>query len=107
MLCAASCSSVPQASIAPTALGNAYRVMLPSGTKIVLPDEASHRAVQAIAHNEVAPSSATGPVQAGVTLAKPLQLVSPAYMAERNTAEIGLLLRIEDLKEENARLRAR
>lgn len=106
MLCVAGCTSVSSTpSVAPapaTALGNSYRLLLPAGTKLELPDARSRQQTAAIAINELAPANG-----AALELAKPLQLVSPAYIAERNAAEMTLLREIVELKEENARLRAR
>lgn len=108
MLCVAGCSTVPQPSVLPAggaAKGNAYRLLLPEGTQIALPDEHSYREVAAIAYNELA-VGASLPARS-VALARPLQLVSPAYIAQRNAGEMALLKAIDELKEENARLRAR
>jgi hypothetical protein len=109
MLCVSSCATVSRPSVslaAGTPQGNAYRLALPAGTTIALPNEAAAAQVRAVAVNELVlarPAAAASTV----TLRAPLQLVSPGYMARRDAEEISLLKLIADLKEENARLRAR
>lgn len=44
---------------------------------------------------------------AGVELTAPLQLVSPAYIANRNATELSLLEITAQLRAENARLRSK
>ncbi len=104
MLCVASCSSVSRPSLQAPAdsqqTGNAYRLLLPAGTTIVPADERSRREIAAIAYNELVPTARD------LEMARPLQLVSPAYIAQRNATELQLLKVIAELKEENARLRA-
>lgn len=108
MLCVSSCATVSHPSLqqvpgSPT--GNAYRLLLPAGTQIALPDDAAAAQVRAVAVNELAPASGLATART-VTFARPVQLVSPAYIAQRNQVEMGLLKVIAELKEENARLRA-
>ncbi len=106
MLCVVSCSTVSQPSIQPAQgapAANAFRLQLPAGTKIAPVDDRSRRELEAIAHNELEPQLVRA---REVELAKPLQLVSPAYIAQRNATEMHLLKMISELKEENARLRA-
>lgn len=103
MLCA--CSSTPgsRPSVAPaqgTATGNSYRLLLPAGTTIRTPDQASTDQLRAVAVNE------TRATPAGVELTAPLQLVSPAYIAQRNASELSLLELTAQLRAENARLRS-
>lgn len=102
MLCALGCSYAPRPSIHPAPTGNAYRLLLPPGTTITLPDDRAAAEIRAVAHNELAPG--TGRT---VALSAPLQLVSPAYIAGRNAAEISLLTLIADLRSEIASLRSR
>jgi hypothetical protein len=104
----AACRSAPsQASVMPasqTALGNAFRVKLPAGTQLILPTPRDAEEIRAIAINEIDLGQSTGRT---VTLARPLQLVSPAYIAQRNQGELALQTLVQDLKNENARLRAK
>lgn len=107
MLCVVSCSHAPRASLRPAAaaeLGNSYRLQLPARTEIRPPDEATAAQLRAVAYFELEPVRAG---EAPLVLARPLQLVSPAYMAERNAAELRLLRQVVELQEEVARLRAR
>lgn len=100
MLFAAGCSTAPRPSINPTEAGNAYRLLLPAGTTLTLPDDANAAQIRAVAHNEVQPGQGRS-----FTLAAPLQLVSPAYIAERNADEITLVQIIADLRAELSALR--
>ncbi|MDR1279331.1 MAG: hypothetical protein LBK99_00725 [Opitutaceae bacterium] len=92
-------------------LANSYRLQLPAGTTITLPDDTAAAQIHAVAVNELQPAppaysaSPAASLARTVTLATPLQLVSPAYMAERNTTELRLARRITDLEDEAARLR--
>ncbi len=108
MLCVVSCSSGPRPSVQPatgTALGNAYRLLLPPGTAITLPDAATAAQVRAIAYNELSPIGhrQSAIENAALTLRSPMQLVSPAYIAERNATELRLLRELADAKAERAR----
>ncbi len=87
-------------------LGNSYRLQLPAGTVISLPTQAAADQVRAVAVNEIEPSSVLRPPFT-VRLTAPLQLVSPAYMAERNATEINLLKTIAELRAENTALRSK
>jgi hypothetical protein len=71
---------------------------------LILPTKADADAVRAIAFNEVDPEQGSARI---VVLARPLQLVSPSYIAQRNQSEIALMALVEELKIENARLRAK
>ncbi len=117
MLCATACalalslgacrSPASQPSVMPVAeapLANAFRMRLPAGTQLILPTKADADAVRAIAFNEVDPEQGSARI---VVLARPLQLVSPSYIAQRNQSEIALMALVEELKIENARLRAK
>lgn len=86
MLCVTGCSMLSRPSIVqqPTPLGNSYRLLLPKGTVLVLPTQPSADQVRAVAINEV---SASG---RDIVLTAPLQLVSPAYIAERDAADLRL-----------------
>ena len=101
MLCAACSTPVSRPSVAPQAasLGNSYRASLPKGTEIHAPTDAVAAQLGAVAVNE---ATRAGRV---LTLTAPLQLVSPAYIAERNSTEAALRLRLSDLLNENTRLR--
>ena len=103
MLFAAACahSSSPAPSVNQTALGNAYRVILPPGTTITLPNDATAAQLRAVAVNETTPGGTRA-----ITLTAPLQLVSPAYIAERDQAERAYAQRIIDLEEQLTALRA-
>lgn len=105
MLCVAGCSTVSRPSVTPvegTPLGNSYRVQLPAGTIITLPTNTAATQIGAVAINELHSISTD---RHTVTLSTPLQLVSPAYIAERNAVELRLAQRIADLADEVARLR--
>jgi hypothetical protein len=108
MLCVSSCASVSsQPSVRPaegTATGNAFRLLLPAGTTITLPDNNAARQVQAVAVNELDLAHSN---DRSVTLARPLQLVSPAYIAQRDAAEFTALRAVQNLQDENSRLRAK
>lgn len=97
MLFAAGCASYkqPTASVSQTSLGNAYRVMLPEGTKILLPTEVSFQQVRAVAVNETIRDG-----DRAVVFTQPLQLVSPAYITERNETEKRYAHRIAELEEQ-------
>ena len=99
-LCVAGCatSTRPTASVTQTSIGNAYRVQLPAGTTITLPDEVSENQIRAVAVNEIASEWRTP--GAPLRLTAPLQLVSPAYMVERNDTEKRYALRIAELEEQ-------
>lgn len=103
MLFAAGCatSSRPTAGVTQTSLGNAYRVRLPAGTTITLPDDSAAAQVRAVAVNETTALGARG-----VSLTTPLQLVSPAYITERNETEKRYALRVAALEEQLTALRA-
>ena len=94
MLFAAGCASLPTASISPSEAGNAYRVVLPAGTVIFLPSQKSRQQVHAVAVNET-----TRGGDRDITLTAELQLVSPAYIAERDAAEVRLVRRILELEQ--------
>jgi hypothetical protein len=105
MLCG--CSSLPasRASVSPaqgTATGNAYRLLLPAGVKITTPDDATAAQLRAVAVNEVEAGAGRT-----LTIASPLQLVSPAYIANRNATELTLLELLAQLRAENAQLRSK
>ena len=112
MLCVSSCAtgSHPSLSIQPVPgnpTGNAYRLLLPTGTRIAFPDAASYRQVTTVAANEIDLSALNSQLSTReLQLTSPVQLVSAAYIAQRNTVELQLLRTITELKEENARLRA-
>ena len=98
--------------------------MLPAGTLITLPDEASAAQVRAVAVNEIEPvfsvqcsvfsfGTSTSNALRGIgtenrklktensiTLTAPLQLVSPAHIAERDQAEKNYAARIVALEEQ-------
>ena len=77
-----------------TAQGNAYRVALPAGTVINFPASSGHlEAARAVAVNETAPDG-----DRALTLTAELQLVSPAYIAERDAAEVRYARRIIELE---------
>lgn len=97
-LCGASCATVSHPSVQQTAKGNSYRLLLPAGTRITAPDDATAAQIRALAFNELEPGTGREFV-----LNRALQLVSPAYIAERNSYEISLLQLITDLKNDKAR----
>lgn len=102
MLCAACSTTGSRPSVVPATgpLGNSYRLQLPAGTRIeVTTDQAAHQ-LGAVAVNELSRIDGRA-----VTLATPLQLVSPAYIAERNSTEATLRLRLSELDQETTRLR--
>ena len=102
MLFAAGCQS-PSASnpaVLQTALGNAYRIQLPAGTTLTLPDDASAAQVRAIAVNEIGTPDSGLPTPNCVRLTQPLQLVSPAYIADRDATDRAYALRIVQLEEQ-------
>lgn len=101
MLCAACSTTGSRPSVVPQTgpLGNSYRALLPVGTEITAPTDAAAAQLGAVAVNE---ATRAGRV---LTLTAPLQLVSPAYIAERNATEATLRLRLSDAAQENARLR--
>lgn len=102
MLCAACSTTGSRPSVTPATgpLGNSYRLQLPAGTRLEVPTDQAAAQLAAVAVNELSRIDGRS-----VTLATPLQLVSPAYIAERNTTEATLRLRISDLAHENTRLR--
>lgn len=107
MLCAVSCESVSRPSVMPaanTATENAYRLQLPAGTVIELPTDYAAAQLRAVAVNEIDFTKSDG---RRVTLARALQLVSPAYIAERDAAEFTALRALQNLRDENSRLRDR
>ncbi|OAM89330.1 hypothetical protein AW736_13850 [Termitidicoccus mucosus] len=79
-----------------TAQGNAYRVALPPGTVITLPDAASENQLRSVAVNEI--ENRESKIENTVTLTAELQLVSPAYIAERDAAEVRYVRRIIELE---------
>jgi hypothetical protein len=83
-------------------MGNSYRLQLPAGTTITAPDDATAAQLRAVTFNEAA--AGTGRT---ITLTAPLQLVSPAYIANRNATELTLLELTAQLRAENARLRSK
>lgn len=94
MLCVAGCSTLSRPSVLPSTgpLGNSYRLLLPKGTTLLLPTQASADQVRAVAINE---TSASG---RDIVLLAPLQLVSPAYIAERDAADLRLMQTIAALQ---------
>lgn len=99
------CRTLSQPSVMPspaTELGNAFRLSLPAGTQLILADQETADQVRALAINELDLARSSGRT---VVLARPLQLVSPAYIAQRNRGETALLTLVEELTTENARLR--
>jgi hypothetical protein len=77
-----------------TAQGNAYRAALPPGTVITFPASSGHlEAARAVAVNET-----TLDGDRALTLTAELQLVSPAYIAERDATEIRYVRRILELE---------
>jgi hypothetical protein len=102
-LCCAGCASwrSPPAlapSVLQGPLGNAVLVTLPRGTELVLPAATGGRPGlgvqlgQALV-NEVAPAGTNR-----WRLTTDLRLCTPAYLAERDAAELQLLLEIQRLK---------
>jgi hypothetical protein len=69
-------------------------VILPAGTLVTPPDAVSTNQLRAVAVGETAPPDAAGAVR----LTAPLQLVSPAYIAERDAAEDRYARRILELE---------
>lgn len=101
------CRTLSRPSVMPataTELGNAFRLRLPAGTQLILADQETADQVRALAINELDLARSSGRT---VVLARPLQLVSPAYIAQRNRSEVALLTLIEELTTENARLRSK
>jgi hypothetical protein len=77
-----------------TPQGNAYRVALPAGTVITFPASTGHlEAARAVAVNETSPDG-----DRALRLTAELQLVSPAYIAERDAAEVRYVRRIIELE---------
>lgn len=102
MLFAGCLSSVPRPSVTPTTSGgNAYRLLLPAGTIIQAPDDATAAQIRAVTVNE-----ATAGAGRTIKLTAPLQLVSPAYIAGRNATELTLLELLAQLRAENTQLRS-
>ncbi len=97
-LCAAACSSITHPSVTEGATGNSYRLVLAKGTRILAPDDATAAQIRAVAVNELVPGTGRE-----LELAQPLQLVSPAYIADRNATEASLLRLIADLKNNQTR----
>ena len=99
MLCAAGCKTLssPTPSVNQTTLGNAYRLQLPAGTMLTLPTDAVAAQIRAVAVNEV---KAVGTPASTITLTAPLQLVSPAYIAERDQTDRRYAQRIIELEEQ-------
>ncbi len=102
MLCAACSTTGSRPSVTPAAgpLGNSYRLLLPAGTRIEAPTDQAAAQLAAVAVNELSQIEGRR-----VTLGAALQLVSPAYIHERNSAEATLRLRLSELAQENTRLR--
>jgi hypothetical protein len=69
--------------------------VLPAGTLITFPasDNAHLEAARAVAVNETRPDG-----DRALRLTAPLQLVSPAYTAERDAAEVRYVRRIIELE---------
>gem|GEM_PF-4837487 len=71
---------------------------------ITAPDETTAQQLRAIAVNELDLAKSQG---RALVLSYPLQIVSPAYIAQRNANELALLQLLQNAKEENARLRSK
>jgi hypothetical protein len=76
-----------------TPQGNAYRVALPPGTVITFPSVPAHDQARAVAVSETGPDG-----DRALVLTAELQLVSPAYIAERDAAEVRYVRRIIELE---------
>lgn len=81
----ATTSSRPTPSVLQTSRGNAWAIQLPIGTQIKMIDP---KQLQAIAVNEME----------GEVITKPVILVSPAWVTERDERELELYRTIEKLK---------
>jgi len=106
MLCAAGCASVTsrtQPSISPSKDGaaNAYRMLMPAGSRVTFPDQRLAKQFGAVAYNEVTPTG-----EGTYVIEKPLQVVSPAWIEEQEDAEIRMHQKIEKLETEIRMLRA-
>jgi hypothetical protein len=78
-----------------TPQGNAYRIALPAGATITFAASAHLETVRAVAVNETRPDG-----DRALVLTAPLQLVSPAYIAERDAAEVRYVRRIIELEQQ-------
>ncbi len=105
MLCGGGCANFtrPTVSALPTATGNAFRLGLPAGTRLVFRDAAAAERFRAVALNEI--SRYSGGDAKTVVLGKPLQIVSPAWIEEVETIELDLHRKIDQLETELRQLR--
>jgi len=94
-------SSGLTASVSAGPLGNAVLVTLPAGTRLLLPDEAAARVVQAALVNEAVredpPEGGPDPMPR-FRLQQSLKLATPAYIVERDAAEMDWVRRVRELE---------
>jgi len=99
MLCVGGCSIIrpdgPAPSVHQGPMGNAILATLPAGTMIRLDDPARQAQMRALFVNEVAQQADSG--NGEMTLRVELLICTPAYIAERDAAELRLWHQIQRL----------